>query len=307
MIHSLLNKCIYRSIFSLVIYSILFWGCGAEHEADITSPVDYRTLPHNLIITGHPLKSIDLHFSGSKSMIMTLSARDLTYVPDLTAAIAGVVSIKINKKDISTPKGVLLREIKPAHFALHVENKIEKKLPLKVSISGKPAPGFMVEKIYVEPSSVILSGPESLLLNMERVLTLPVDIGAFSETFKKKIPLNIPGGVEIVSPVKIFLAEVSIKEKSVTKKFAHLPLKGKNTKLPYSISPDILEIEVEGPENILKNMTPGNDFDIFIDLAGLGPGEHLKRASIILPFSTRLLKVKPEFFKVKILKNTGLK
>ncbi len=307
MIHTLLNKFIHRSIFSLAVCSILFWGCAAEHEADIALPVDYKALPHNLIITGHPLKSIDLHFSGSKSMLITLSAMNLAYVPDLTAATAGLVSIKINKKDIPIPEGVFIREIKPAYFALHVENKIEKKFPLKVSISGKPATGFMVEKISLEPSSAILSGPESLLLNMEKILTLPVDIEAFSETVKKKIPLNLPGGAEIVSPVTIFLAEVFIKEKSVIKKFTHLPLKGKNTKFLYSIFPDVLEIKVEGPENILKNMTDGNKFDIFIDLAGLKPGEYLKRASIILPFSTRLLKVKPELFKVKIFKNPGLK
>ncbi len=300
MIHPLLNKFIHKLIFSLAICSFLFWGCGTEHEGDTALPVDYKTLPHNLIITGHPIKSIDLNFFGSKSMITTFLAMDLTYVPDLTAVTAGVVSIKIKKEDIPLPEGILLREIKPARFALHVENKIEKKLPLKVSISGKPAPGFTVEKISVEPSSVILNGPESLLLNMDRILTLSVDIETFSETFKKKIPLNLPGGVEIVSPVKIFLAEISIKENSVTKKFTQLPLKGKNTKFLYCISPDVLEIEVEGPENVLKNMSAGSGIDLFIDLAGLTPGEYLKRASIILPFRARLLKVKPEFFNVKI-------
>jgi len=185
-------------------------------------------------------------------------------------------------------------------LTVRIANKVKKKLPVIISFSGKPAAGFIVAGATAKPLSVILQGPENILGPMDKVLTKPIDIKGLAEPFKKEVVLNLAEDLEIISPSGIILAEVSIEENIVTKKFNNIQVEGKNSPFMYNIMPPTINIEVKGPVNIIEKLHKDKGIEVYVDLKGLKHGVYVRRAAITLPVKTTLIGVKPELFTVKI-------
>ena len=67
-------------------------------------------------------------------------------------------------------------KVKPETIKLDVEKKSKKFVQIKPSIVGEPAHGYFISDITVEPSYITMSGPESLLAEIEELKTDAVDI-----------------------------------------------------------------------------------------------------------------------------------
>ena len=278
-------------------------ACSSLQETVIFIPVDSGQIPPGLTITGPPLKGIEVYVYGPKSAVRTLSDLKIRYMLDLSGVHVGINSIPINKERIILPEGLSIVKINPMFLTVTIENKIKKKLPVKIIFSGKPATGFTVAGAVAKPLSVILQGPESIIEPMDQVLTKPIEIKGLSESFKKEVALELVEDLEIISPSKIISAEISIEEKIVTQKFLNLQVEGKNTPFSYRITPPAITIEVKGPVHIIEKLHSEKWITVYVDLEGLPPGTYVKRATITLPVKTALIGVTPEMFTVNISSN----
>jgi len=221
-------------------------------------------------------------------------------VLDLSGVEVGIRSIPIDQDRIPLPKGISIVRVNPSFITVKVEKEIQKEVPVIISFSGKPAPGFIVSSATAKPSSVTLKGPESILAPVVKALSEPIDIKGLSESFKKEIALDLAEDLEGDSPSKLVLAEILIEEKIASRKFNDIPLEGKGTPHIYSITPPAINIEVQGPVNILEKLNTENGLKVYVDLKDLKPGVYVRRATITLPVKTTLVGVKPELFTVKI-------
>ena len=278
-------------------------ACSSLQETVIFIPVDSGQIPPGLTITGPPLKGIEVYVYGPKSAVRTLSDLKIRYMLDLSGVHVGINSIPINKERIILPEGLSIVKINPMFLTVTIENKIKKKLPVKIIFSGKPATGFTVAGAVAKPLSVILQGPESIIEPMDQVLTKPIEIKGLSESFKKEVALELVEDLEIISPSKIISAEISIEEKIVTQKFLNLQVEGKITPFSYRITPPAITIEVKGPVHIIEKLHSEKWITVYVDLQGLPPGTYVKRATITLPVKTALIGVTPEMFTVNISSN----
>jgi YbbR domain-containing protein len=182
-----------------------------------------------------------------------------------------------------------------------VENEIKKKLPVNISLTGKPAKGFMVVGLKAEPMLVILRGSEDTLGQMDKVSTKPINIKGLSGSFKKEVALDLVQNLKLVDSSKIILANVFIKERLTTKTFDNIPVQGDGSLYVYRITPPAITIKVKGPVNMIEKLFGSNGVQVYVDLKGLKPGVYNKRATITLPVKTTLTDAKPEIFKVKII------
>jgi YbbR domain-containing protein len=266
-------------------------------------PVDFGQIPAGLTITGPSLKGIEVYVRGPKSRVRILSDLKMRYMLDLSGVQVGINSIPIKKDRIILPEGISIVKINPTFLTVTIDNKIKKELPVKILLSGKPASGFIVSEVVAKPSSIILQGPENILGSMDKVLTKPVEIKGFSESFKKEVALDLVDDLEIIPPSEIIFAEISIKEKIVVQKFFDIQVEGRNSPFSYMITPPAINIEVKGPVHIIEKLHAEKWINVYVDLKGLPPGTYVKRATITLPVKTALIGVTPEMFTIKISPN----
>ncbi|NNK85663.1 MAG: hypothetical protein HKO91_08950 [Desulfobacterales bacterium] len=269
-------------------------------QTDILIPVSFDKIPPGLTITGVSPKNIEVQVRGPKFAIKDISNLKLLYLADLSDVSAGVNAIPINLENIKFPEKLSIINVNPASLEIFADIEIYKKVPVKVSYTGEPVSSLFVADALAKPYSVILRGPEKILHPMERVLTKSVDIAGALKSFKKEITLDIPDNIDIVFPTGVIHAEIFLKEKLAIKKFNNIPVKGKNTKYSYSITPLAIDIEIKGPVTILDNLKVNDKINVYVDLKGLKPGIYVRRAAINLPVKTSLAGVNPEIFTVKI-------
>jgi YbbR domain-containing protein len=286
--------------FLLGVTAILSCSGFTAHEAEFFIPVEISGIPSGLTVTGSPLKGIDVRVLGPKSALETLAKLKPKYLLDLSGAGVGVKTIYFDQHRIALPKGVTIIKITPELLTIRIENEIKKELPVIISLSGKPASGFIVAGAVAKPLSSVLRGPQNILGPMEKVLTKPIDIKGMSESFKKEIVLDLAEDLEVISASKVVFAEIFIEEKIAAKLYHDIPVEGRDTQYRYSVSPPGVNIEVKGPVNVLEKLYAEKGIKVYVDLKGLKPGMYVRRASIALPLKTTLVNAEPEIFTVKI-------
>ena len=298
----------FRNLTGLILFFFigigifLLWPYASIQEADIFIPVDSEKIPEGLIITNGPFTGIEVHVRGPKSIIRTLSDLKIQYTIDLSGVNIGVNFIPIHQAKIPLPNGISILKINPDSITVKVENEIKKKLPVNISLTGKPAKGFRVVGSKAKPMSVILRGSEDTLSQMDKVSTQPINIKGLSGSFKKEVALDLVENLKLVDSSKIILANVFIEEQLTTKTFDNIPVQGDGSLYIYRITPPVITIKVKGPVNMIEKLYGSNGVQVYVDLKGLKPGVYNKRATITLPVKTTLIDAKPEIFKVKIIR-----
>lgn len=298
----------FRNLTGLILFFFigigifLLWPYASIQETDIFIPVDSEKIPEGLIITNGPFTGIEVHVRGPKSIIRTLSDLKIQYTIDLSGVNIGVNFIPIHQAKIPLPNGISILKINPDSITVKVENEIKKKLPVNISLTGKPAKGFMVVGSKAKPMSVILRGSEDTLSQMDKVSTQPINIKGLSGSFKKEVALDLVENLKLVDSSKIILANVFIEEQLTTKTFDNIPVQGDGSLYIYRITPPVITIKVKGPVNMIEKLYGSNGVQVYVDLKGLKPGVYNKRATITLPVKTTLIDAKPEIFKVKIIR-----
>lgn len=287
--------------FVLAAIVILLWPFASIIETSIRIPVKTGDIPQGLILTGPPPGDLELHIKGPKSAIKALSGRFPHYALNLSEVKEGQQDIQLDAKNISLPKTIKIIKITPRSFSLNVEKKAQKTLPLDLLLSGKPAGGYTITVAEIKPEFVIVSGPANKLAGMTRIRTKPIDITGISESFKKEIAIDLPENIAMTDPDKIILAEIHVDHRITTKKISGIPVIGKNSQYAYKITPPSIDLEIQGPANMIDKFYLKKKPEVFVDLKGLEPGIYVRRATITLPVKIILTKVTPEIFSVTIM------
>jgi YbbR domain-containing protein len=96
-------------------------------------------------------------------------------------------------------------EVEPAF--VHVNGKVierldEKTVPVRIKLLGAPAVGFEVGKVAVEPNSLALRAPRSLLQELN-ALDLTCDIAEAEGDVNRRVKVLLPKGVEAVGSDRV--------------------------------------------------------------------------------------------------------
>jgi YbbR domain-containing protein len=296
----------YRYLIVVMLFALV--GIGGSllipyifiQEADIFIPIASEKVPEGLIVTDMPFKGIEVRVRGLKSIIRTLSRLKIRYMINLSKANIGLNVIPIRKAGFPLPKGASILNINPDVITVRMEKETKKNLPVRISLTGKPAKGFAVVRTKAQPASVMLRGSVATLGPMDEVPTKHLDITGLSGSFKKKVALNLKENLRMVDSSEIILARVVITEQVVDKIFNNVPVIGIQTPYVYRIRPKTIMIKVKGPSNLIEKLSKGSGIQVYIDLEGLKPGKYKKRATITLPVKTTLIDAKPEMFDINI-------
>ena len=240
---------------------------------------------------GHVVHSQDVHeitlqISGRANELENLRSSDFETYVYLTSEEEGTVDLPVNYRILNNNVQLDKRfdiQVKPMEVTLAVQQKEVWTLPIKVNIQGYPAAGFRLGTYRVFPETVDITGPASVLQNVESIKTRPIYITGKRQSFQELIELELPtipitdsaaNSSAVLSwnenlqlAFKYVQVEIQIDARSETKTFSikpsvrNLP---ENLKL-LDVLPNIVRLTLQGSIEILQTIEQEQSVSIDLD------------------------------------------
>ena len=242
--------------FALGLYAFVH---GSE-EAQRTLPVDVVAAPppasaRRVLLT--PLPSVvRVTVRGPRTLIDEMKADDLgAFQPDLRSG--KVDHVEFDASVIHLPPGVRVEQIDPPLMALRWEDEVIRDIPVQASITGQPAPGFVIKGApKVEPPTVRAIGPRSLVDVVQFARAAPFDVTGLDQEKEHEHVLGIdrpPPRVEFET--QIVTVKVEVAREELQRIFVKVPVQAVG--VPRAVlSPAEVDVKVEGPPELVRSLRP---------------------------------------------------
>ena len=249
-----------------------------------------------LVITNSETNSVRVNIAGSRRAISSIDAADLTAVIDLRSITSTghyESAYKINFPSNVDSGNLTVTARSPENISFDVDRLSTRSVEIVGLFNGSAAEGFSAEPIVFEPNTVIISGPQNALANVDHayVEVSREDVDK-TLTFESSYILCDVEGNEIedssiqleTETVMVTLPIISIKEVDLTLRI--LPGGGATADdVKYKIEPK--SIVLSGDSEALAGI---NNIDVAtIDLSEITDEPFTETYKIVIPNNTEII------------------
>jgi YbbR domain-containing protein len=222
------------------------------------------------------------------------------------AAVLGTVRFGDGQTDIESPDtpaipvdaaGVPIDglEIEPGVVTVKVPvlpTATTRTVPVVFTLRGVVAPGYWVVGAAMDPFAVTVRGEEEVLKTLDRIETLPIDVGDLSATRTLTVKLAVPTGVTLLRPTDITVT-VTVQALAGTRAFSSaIVVTGLLANQTAELDITSVDVLVAGPVPTLANMPP-TEVVASVDAAGRGPGTYIVDVAVRVPAGVSVQTVQP--------------
>lgn len=180
-------KCV-----ALGLDTMLWFTVSSDHmvERSVRVPLVFRNTPIGLDIAPDAPDQVEVHLRGRVSQLTGDQGDVIVYI-DLAGGSAGSRLFHLRTDQVTTPFGVEATQVFPSTVMLTLETIGTKTVPVEATVEGKPAQGFEIGKVSVEPASVEVMGPESELKALRSAITETVMVDGAKETVTRVVSIGV--------------------------------------------------------------------------------------------------------------------
>ena len=280
-------------IVAFLMAVVLWYGVsGSEKlESHLEVRVDYRGLPQGLVVTSGQVSKVSVRVRASMGMLRTLSGRDYAFYMDLSDLRKGENVLAVNLSYLPFRSGVEVMDVTPPRITLNVDTLETRTVPLKAEVSGDTPPDF-VAHVSFSPAEVTLSGPSSLLEDIEE-LAVPVVVEGpvVPGTTESKRLVPLPDGVD-VSPTEVSQSvQMGIRRKLVT--VTRTVQVDTPPNLGKFVRPDKVSLAVAVPQSLAAKAASNSQIRAFVKLDNHNLGSYSLPVQVSLPDGAELVEADP--------------
>lgn len=171
----------------------LLWYTVSGHQIDrrLTVPVSYSNLPKPLEMVGDQMDSVGVQVRAVDNLLSGLHDGDLRVVVDLHDARPGVNVIPLRVDEVVAPPGVEVLLLDPGTLNVTLEKTIQLDVPVRPTVEGQPARGYVVGEVDVEPKTVLVAGPESRVRRNVAAMTERISVDGLTESIVRDVTVGI--------------------------------------------------------------------------------------------------------------------
>ena len=252
---SLVDKLALKGV-SLLLAALTWFVIAGEKtsERGLSVPVELQNFPKDLELTGEAVTSVEVRLRASPGIIHGLGPRDISALIDLQGVAAGERIVHLSPDTIRVPFGVKVVKVTPSILTLNFEHTLEKDVPVRPRLQGRPAPGYEVAEVTSEPARVRITGPRSRVQEIESAFTEPVSLEAARETVMDTVNIGLEDPVLRLSGGTRVKVTARIREEHVRKALSGLALEVRGGSA--QARPATVRVEVSGPVSVLKDLDP---------------------------------------------------
>ena len=174
-----------------VALAALFWAYTVSElksVKDVTVPLQFANVPKDLIVVGEDArKTITVEFKGPPDMLKRVREEDVDARIDVGKLDPGPQVVELGQENVRLPSSVEFVRTCPklVHFTL--DRRLRDTLPLQPSFTGRAAAGLQVLSWTIDPPSVQVEGPESVMRKLKRLPTQPVPLDGRTADFETPV------------------------------------------------------------------------------------------------------------------------
>lgn len=200
-------------IFALILW--MFIMGERRQEVGYRVPLELSNIPTELMIANEVPSLIDVRVSGPRTLLMKVAEGDISIAVDLGDLQPGLTTFKRLEERLNLPSGLRVTRLSPSFIDLKLERIKQKRVPIKIALSGEPLEGSQVGRVKASPEKVIIEGAESELKSVREVTTEPVELNGVNESFSLIVPLVHLGTYTYFKEQKTTEVEVEIQQLEV--------------------------------------------------------------------------------------------
>jgi YbbR domain-containing protein len=249
---------------------------AGEHvvERIVRVPLEMQNRPERLELVGNPPDQVEVRLRGSSGLLSRLQPGDIVAILDLEAARPGSRLFHLRTDQVRSPFGVTVSQVIPQTVSLAFELGETRVVPIRADVEGEPAPGFVIGKVTLSPTSVEVVGPSSDLHALREATTEPVSAEGKNRSFDETVTVGVDdSALRLREPVSVKV-EVEILPAPIERTFAGVRIDGRNAPAGAQVEtlPGVT-VWVRGGREALASLD-ASQVVAYVDLAGLRPGRY---------------------------------
>jgi hypothetical protein len=182
-----------------------FWAISGKQQSliNLTVRLDFRNIPEYLELKRASAEKVEMQITGKGRLVSALKPEQVIAFVDLRDSTSGSVKVPLSADNIKIPLGLEVVRVTPAAITVELEQRIEKEVPITPEVVGVPPPGFQITRISVNPATVKVSGPDSIVRSLRTLATEPISVqslGLGPEALTKSVEVPL-----VLSPASLRL------------------------------------------------------------------------------------------------------
>ena len=264
-------------VISLCLAVLLWYFVGGEDvvEKNITVPIEVINLPSDLIISNKYKRDVDVTVRGPRSLIGETNKSQEARQIDLAKAAPGTRVEEIGVSSIPISRGVEVLRVQPSSIILSLDKLIKKEIPINAVTTGEVMPGYVLRDLQIDPRSISITGPQTILSRVEVLKTIPININGLFESVQLQIPLELDAIiVDLIGETSV-TADLTITYDTIEKKLSKVPVSVSMAGFLQEVTPKTVAVTVKIPKMII---TKDMDFSSLVTATAVRPaGEEDRR------------------------------
>lgn len=240
---------------SLMLAIMLWYFVVGEDQVDINIrvPIEIINLPAELTVSNQFKKDIEVAVRGPRSLMLDLRNKNITRPVDLTGAQPGTIVIQNDEKSIPFPKGVTVQRLQPTNITLLLDELLQKRFSIVPVTEGEPAPGYVLQQIYIAPDNLTISGPRSILEKETKLKTYVINLDDLDRSTTLQVHLNLEPDLFDLIGETVVTAKIEVGEKMIEQVVEKIPVNVRDAATPVTVEPNTVTVRARIPEKLLKD------------------------------------------------------
>jgi YbbR domain-containing protein len=287
-----------------VAFAVLLWMMVSSQRASVERglriPLELQNLPENLEMVELPQESVDVRVRGTADALGRLSPGDLVATIDLSSAQAGRRLFHVSPERVKGPFAVTVTQVTPSAVAIRFEPSATRIVPVKPSVEGDPASGFIVGEISSDPPTVEVIGPESVLRRVTEAITEPVWVGSARSDVRSSVIVGIADPGVRVKTARTAVVTVKIAP-APEQRVLNVPVRARNLSsgLSSRIAPPTVKVRVRGTKEAVNKLRD-TSIVAYVDLEGIAEGDYGLPVRLEPPASVGLDQLDPTMVSIHV-------
>jgi hypothetical protein len=292
---------------SVLVAMVIWLIVIGSRKVELTKEVPLQILKAaDVVIANEIPDRVTFRLSGPKAFLRGLVDRpDVPIKINLSAARPGLVTYRLGPDNLRLPLGVEMISVHPTSVLIKLENAVEREVPIHLSLTGAPREGRQVYRAKVDPETIRVRGPETVLEALQSLATAPIDLSKLPDGVSETRPrfdlesrgLSLPPESQTRPPV----ARFDVRPTQANRVIRDVEVKVLSDRPAEVLDPKLtLYFRLEDKDAREMKGLNRSKITVEVDLRNRIPGRYRELPRILLPKELSLVRTVPEFVRVNL-------